>query len=193
MNRLTKKPKLIIFTAPSGAGKTTIVHRLLDADNRLAFSVSACTRPKRDYEIGGKHYYFISQQEFKDKANKGEFIEWEEVYPGIFYGTLASEVERLSKEGKAVVFDIDVKGALSIKQKYADNALTIFIKPPSLEILRERLKNRKSENDETLTKRLDKASYEMTFANRFDRVIVNDNLEKAVKEVQQIIGRFLEL
>ncbi len=185
--------KLIIFTAPSGAGKTTIVHRLLDINPQLAFSVSATTRKKRDYEIDGKHYHFISEGEFKSKIQKGDFVEWEEVYPGIFYGTLISEVERLSGEGKAIVFDIDVKGALQIKEKYGDLALAIFVKPPSIETLKERLTNRNSESDETMTKRLERVNYEMTFEKKFDKVLVNDNLDGAVSEAERIIGRFLEL
>ena len=188
-----KSPKLIIFTAPSGAGKTTIVYRLLDLDKRLAFSVSATTRKKREKEIDGKHYHFLSEKEFKDKVKKGEFVEWEEVYPGIFYGTLLNEVERLTKQGKTIVFDIDVKGALSIKKKYGDKALAIFVKAPSLQALKERLRTRNSENDASMTKRLAKADYEMSFENKFDKTIVNDDLEKAVNEAEKIVGRFLEL
>lgn len=189
----TTQPRLIIFTAPSGAGKTTIVHRLLALDKRLAFSVSATTRKKREKETEGRHYYFLPEAEFRDKVKKGEFIEWEEVYPGIFYGTLISEVEKLTNEGKAIVFDIDVKGALHIKQRYGWRALTIFVRPPSVDTLRERLRKRNSENDESLTKRLEKAEYELSFESRFDKVLVNDDLEKAVDEARQIIGRFLDL
>lgn len=185
--------KLILFTAPSGAGKTTIVHRLLNADKRLAFSVSATTRKKREKETEGLDYYFLSEQAFKEKVRKGEFVEWEEVYSGVFYGTLISEVERLTKDGKAVLFDIDVKGALNIKKKFGDSALAIFVKPPSLEILKERLRNRKSENDESMTKRMERAEYEMSFENKFDTVVVNDNLEQAVAEAKMKVGRFLEL
>ncbi|HXH19876.1 MAG TPA: guanylate kinase [Chitinophagales bacterium] len=184
--------KLIIFTAPSGAGKTTIVHRLLEADSRLAFSVSACTRKKRPNETNGKHYYFLTEEQFKKKIENGEFIEWEEVYPGIFYGTLSSEVERIARQGKAVVFDIDVKGALNIKNKFGNKALAIFVKPPSLEALRERLKRRNSEDEQSLAKRLERVSYELSFENCFDHVIVNDDLDKAVKEARLIIGKFLE-
>ncbi|GIV33959.1 MAG: guanylate kinase [Chitinophagales bacterium] len=183
--------KLIIFTAPSGAGKTTIVHRLLDMDSRLKFSVSATTRKKRDYEVDGKHYYFLTEEEFKSKIQKGEFIEWEEVYPGVFYGTLASEVERLTRAGKAIVFDIDVKGALRLKEKYGDAALTIFVKPPSLQVLRERLANRNSENTQSMVKRLERIKFEMSFEDRFDRVLVNDDLDKAVAEAKKIIDAFL--
>lgn len=184
--------KLIIFTAPSGAGKTTIVHRLLDVDQRLAFSVSACTRKKRDYEIEGKHYHFLTEEEFKRKVEQGEFVEWEEVYQGVFYGTLFSEIEQLSKQGKAVLFDIDVKGALTIKQKFGSRALAIFVKPPSMDILKERLRNRNSENDETLAKRLQRAEYEMTFEDKFDAIVVNDSLDHAVQEAEKLIGKFLE-
>jgi guanylate kinase len=185
-------PKLILFTAPSGAGKTTIVHRLLDIDSRLAFSVSACTRKKRDYEIEGQHYHFLTEEEFKRKIQQDEFVEWEEVYPGAFYGTLYSEIKQLTEKGKAVLFDIDVKGSLSIKKKFGNRALAIFIKPPSLEILKERLRNRKSENDETLAKRLERADYEMTFENKFDAVVINDSLEHAVQEAEKLIGKFLQ-
>lgn len=187
------KEKLILFTAPSGAGKTTIVHRLLNADSRLAFSVSATTRKKREKETDGKDYYFLSEQEFKTRVGKGDFVEWEEVYAGHFYGTLKSEVERLAANGKAILFDIDVKGALNIKRQYGDSAFAIFVQPPSLEILKERLRRRKSENDESLTKRMERAEYEMSFADKFDTVVVNDNLEHAVEEAKQKIGRFLEL
>lgn len=186
------QPKLLIFTAPSGAGKTTIVHRLLHADKRLAFSVSATTRKKRDQETDGKDYYFLSQQEFKERVKKEEFIEWEEVYSGIFYGTLKSEVERLAKENKAILFDIDVKGALNIKRQYGNNALAIFVQPPSLAVLKERLRNRNSENDASMTKRIERAEYEMSFADKFDTVVVNDRLEEAVADATMKIGRFLE-
>lgn len=186
------KEKLILFTAPSGAGKTTIVHRLLDADKRLAFSVSATTRKRREKEIEGKDYYFLSEQAFKERVSNGEFVEWEEVYAGIFYGTLISEVERLTNEGKAILFDIDVKGALNIKKQFGERALAIFVQPPSLEVLKERLHKRKSENDESLTKRMERAAYEMSFADKFDMIVVNDNLESAVEDAKQKVGRFLE-
>lgn len=184
--------KLIIFTAPSGAGKTTIVHRLLDVDDRLAFSVSACTRERRANEIDGRHYHFVTAEEFKQKVEQGAFVEWEEVYPGTFYGTLFSEIDRHTKQNKAVLFDIDVKGALTIKEKFGSRALAIFVKPPSLEILKERLRNRKSESEEMLAKRLQRAEYELTFHDKFDAIIVNDSLDHAVEEAEKLIGKFLE-
>ncbi len=184
--------KVIVFTAPSGAGKTTIVHRMLKSESRLAFSVSATTRPQRDYEKHGKDYHFLTAEDFKNKINTGAFIEWEEVYPGIFYGTLTEEVSRLAADGKTVVFDIDVHGAMNIKKKYGENALTIFVRPPNLNVLRQRLMARKSESDETLTKRLERAGYELGFEHQFDYIVVNDDLETAVIETRGIIGRFLD-
>ena len=184
--------KVIVFTAPSGAGKTTIVHRMLNSESRLVFSVSATTRPQRDYETHGKDYHFLTAEDFKNKINAGAFIEWEEVYPGIFYGTLAEEVSRLAEDGKTVVFDIDVHGAMNIKKKYGDNALTIFVRPPDLNVLRQRLMARKSESDDTLTKRLERAGYEMGFEHQFDYIVVNAGLETAVIETRGIIGRFLD-
>lgn len=183
--------KLIIFSAPSGAGKTTIVHRVLESRNDLEFSVSACSRHMRSNEKDGVDYYFISADEFRNKIQNNEFLEWEEVYENSFYGTLKSEVERIWNKGKHVIFDVDVRGGLNIKNYGNVNALAIFIKPPSLEKLEKRLKTRSTETEETLKNRLDKAAYEMTFANQFDIIIINDDLEKAVNQAKEAVDEFL--
>lgn len=183
--------KLIVFTAPSGAGKTTIVRSLLNTFDNLAFSVSATTRAKRDGEVHGRDYYFIGVNEFKSLMQVNAFLEWEEVYENQFYGTLKSEVERLWKEGKCVIFDIDVKGALNIKKAYPAETLTVFVKPPSPEILFERLRNRKSESEESLQKRINRAAFELTFEKHFDIVLVNDVLEAALKNATDIAERWL--
>lgn len=183
--------KLIIFSAPSGAGKTTIVHQLLASRNDLEFSISACSRPKRKNEIDGVDYYFITADEFKEKINQGEFLEWEEVYENSYYGTLKSEVERIWAKEKHVIFDVDVVGGLNIKKYGKENALAVFVMPPSVEKLEERLKLRSSETPETLKKRLDKANDELTFANKFDKIIINDDLEKAVTEANNLVEEFL--
>ncbi len=186
-----KRGKLIIFSAPSGAGKTTIVKRLMEENPQLAFSVTATTRKKREHEVDGKDYYFISPGEFKKKIENGEFLEWEEVYKGQYYGTLKQEVERLLSEGKHVVFDVDVKGALNLKKIFGKDALAIFVMPPSLEELKRRLENRKTETEETLKKRISKAEYELTFAPEFDVIILNDDLEKAVAEAKKYIEQHI--
>lgn len=183
--------RLIIFSAPSGAGKTSIVHALLDRMPELEFSVSACTRPKRPHETDGKDYYFISTEEFKRKIKENEFLEWEEVYKGEFYGTLKSEPERIWQKGKHVIFDVDVEGGLSIKKQFGRRALAIFVKPPSLEILAERLKKRKTESPENFLKRIEKAKNEMMVANRFDKVLINDDFEKACADAEKIVKKFL--
>lgn len=183
--------KLIIITAPSGAGKTSIVKKLMDTDLPLGFSVSACTRKQRVGEENGKDYYFISTEDFLHKIANHEFAEFEEVYAGSYYGTLKSEIERIWKEDKAVLFDIDVQGALRLKNNFGEKALTIFIKPPSFEILVERLTQRNTESEESLKKRIDKASLELTFENKFDVVIENRVLEDAFLEAKNIINKFL--
>ena len=183
--------KLIVFTAPSGAGKTTIVKELLRVFPDLAFSVSATTRQKRESEVHGKDYYFISADEFRDLIAQDAFLEWEEVYENQFYGTLKREVERLWSLGKDVIFDIDVKGAMRIKSAYPDRTLTVFVKPPSEQVLFERLRNRKSETAESLRIRLEKAAYELTFERHFDVVLVNEVLESAVEQAIQIAGEWL--
>ena len=191
------KGRMLIFTAPSGAGKTTIVRHLLTKYNDLDFSVSATTRQKRSHETDGVDYYFLSTEEFKSKIRNDEFVEWEEVYENQYYGTLKSEVSRLWAEGKHIVFDIEVKGATNIKEMYGDRCLAVFVKPPSLEVLVERLKNRKTESAESLRKRITRVKQEMTYENNFDKVLINDLLEVALKEAeftleQFIYGRILE-
>ena len=183
--------KLLIITAPSGAGKTTIVRHLLNEFDSLAFSVSATTRARRHYETEGKDYYFLSQEEFKSLINQEEFVEWEEVYTDLFYGTLKKELRRLWEEDKNIIFDIEVKGATNIKKAYPDNSLAIFIKPPSIDTLIERLNNRKTESADSLKKRIDRAAEEMTYEHCFDAVVVNDDLEKAFQEAEKIVNDFL--
>lgn len=183
--------KAIIFSAPSGSGKTTIVQRLLDNNKDLAFSISACTRDKRGRnEVNGKDYYFLSPSEFKTKIDNEEFIEWEEVYAGNFYGTLKSEVDRIWKSGNNVVFDLDVRGALNLKKYFGKNALAIFVKAPTFEELARRLKNRQTESAESYSQRLFKAKFELTFEHEFDTVILNDSLEKSVTEAQKLYDQF---
>ncbi len=183
--------KLIIVTAPSGAGKTTIVHHLIGTYDRLAFSVSATTRPKRKNEVEGKDYYFIPVGKFKSLIAEGAFLEWEEVYENQFYGTLKSEVERLWADGKHVIFDIDVKGALNLKTVHPDRTLTIFVKPPTPGSLAKRLRGRKSESEESLQKRIEKANYELSFEKKFDIVLVNDDLETALNEAEWIMEKYV--
>lgn len=185
------KAKLIIFSAPSGSGKTSIVKEILKSDIPFGFSVSATSRQARDGETHAKDYYFFDVEEFKDRVEKDEFLEWEEVYHNQFYGTLKSEVERLRNEGKNVLFDVDVVGGLNIKKYYGEDALSIFVQAPSVEELKNRLKGRGTESDESLQKRLDKAEYEMTFAPQFDAVVVNDKLETAVRECLKLIREFV--
>jgi guanylate kinase len=183
--------KLIIFSAPSGAGKTTIVHELLKSRDDLAFSVSACSRPKRVNEKDGVDYYFMTAYDFRNKISNSEFLEWQEVYENSYYGTLLSEVNRIWAGGRHVIFDVDVVGGLNIKRYGKENALAIFVMPPSVEELEERLKKRSSETEETLKKRLDKAHYELTFAKQFDKIIVNDKLHDAVAEAKKIVDEFI--
>lgn len=183
--------KLIIVTAPSGAGKTTIVRHLLSQYDELAFSVSATNRKKRKHEKNGMDYYFLTTRNFKKKVKSGAFAEWEEVYRNQFYGTLKSEIDRLFNLGKNIIFDIDVQGAFSLSELYADRCLTVFIKPPSLDVLLERLKNRKTETPESLKRRIDKATIELTYADKFDKTLINDDLDIALEEAEAIIKRFL--
>jgi len=181
------KGKLIIISAPSGAGKTSIIKYLMNSELNPAFSVSATSRKPRHNEQHGVDYYFLEHEEFMCKVDNNEFIEWEEVYEGLCYGTLKSEVERLTGEGRNVIFDVDVIGGLNIKKLYGNQALSLFIKPPSVEELKRRLTLRNTDTAETIEKRIAKAEYELTFANQFDAVVVNDELEKACREALQII------
>ena len=187
--RATKKA--IVITAPSGAGKTTLVKLLLKERNDLEFSVSACTRKKRDFEVDGKDYYFLSPTAFKNKLSENAFVEWEEVYEDMFYGTLKSELERIWKNNKSVIFDIDVKGAVNIKKQLGEQVLTIFIKPPTKDELYNRLKGRGTETEETIKKRFDRSVLELAFENKFDKVIVNDKLPLAFEELCDVVEEFL--
>jgi len=187
-------PKLLVFAAPSGAGKTTIVKHLLQKfPQQLAFSVSATTRPIRAGEIDGKDYYFIDVENFRAKIVKGNFLEYEEVYEGRLYGTLFSEIERLTKEGKVVLFDIDVVGATNIKKKFGDSALLVFVKPPAKEVLVERLKNRLTETEEEIQKRTAKMEYELSFETQFDKTLINDKLKSAFIDAENIVKEFLNI
>lgn len=185
------KGKLIIFSAPSGSGKSTLVNYLMSQGLNLAFSVSCTSRAPRGEEQHGKEYYFLSPEEFKTRIANDEFLEFEEVYTDKFYGTLKSEVERLSEAGYTVVFDVDVKGGVNIKKFYGDRALSLFIQPPSIEELSRRLHGRATDTEEVIQQRLDKAAYELTFAPQFDRVIVNDDLETAKAEALAVVSKFL--
>lgn len=183
--------KAIIITAPSGAGKTTLVKMLLNKFTLFSFSVSACTRGIRPNEVDGKDYYFLSEESFQNKIKENAFIEWEEVYDGMFYGTLMSEIERIWALGKVVIFDIDVQGAINLKAKLGLKALAVFIAPPNLEVLKNRLASRGTESKESFEKRIDKAVFELQFQNEMDVVVVNDNLEKAFDDLSNEIAQFL--
>jgi guanylate kinase len=184
--------KLIVFSAPSGSGKTTIVRHLLEqTDLPLAFSISATTRAPRGTEKEGEDYYFLSPEAFRSKIEKGEFLEYEEVYPGLFYGTLASEVKRLWNENKAVLFDIDVMGGISIKKSFPAETLTVFVQPPSIKILEERLRSRNTDTEETLQIRLSKAQKELDQAKAFDEIVINDNLSTALSQTEELVRSFL--
>lgn len=184
--------KLIVFSAPSGSGKTTIVRHLLEqTDLPLTFSISATTRAPRGAEKEGEDYYFLSQEAFKNKIEKGEFLEYEEVYPGLFYGTLASEVKRLWNENKAVLFDIDVMGGISIKKSFPAETLTVFVQPPSIKTLEERLRSRNTDSEETLKIRLSKAQQELDQAQSFDEIVINDNLSTALSQTEELVRSFL--
>ena len=184
--------KVIIFSAPSGAGKSTIVNHLLGRGLGLEFSVSATCRAPRGQEQHGKEYYFFTREEFEKRIAAGEFLEYEEVYPGCFYGTLKSEVERIWLEGHTVLFDVDVVGGLNIKKKFGETALSVFIQPPSVAALRERLIGRATDSPEKIEERVAKAEYELTFADDFDTIIVNDKLEDALREAELKVRQFLE-
>jgi guanylate kinase len=187
-----KKGKLIVFSAPSGSGKTTIVRHLLGIEKlNLEFSISATSRDKRGEEIDGKDYYFLSAKAFKNKIKNDEFLEWEEVYRDNFYGTLKTEVERIWAKGKNVIFDIDVSGGLRIKRKFPDETLALFVKPPSIDELKIRLKKRKTESEDKINMRVAKASAELATAPLFDTIIVNDDLEKALAEAEEKVNGFI--
>ena len=182
--------KVIVFTAPSGSGKTTITRAIMSQFPQLAFSVSATTRPKRDSEQDGVNYFFLTLEQFKEKVSAGDFLEWEEVYPGVCYGTLKSEVERLFDEGKVPVFDVDVKGAVSIKKYFGDNALITFIKVP-IDILIERLKNRGTETEQTLETRRERFAFELSYEDQFDVTIENIDLNSAIEKARTTVQDFL--
>lgn len=181
------KEKLIIFSAPSGSGKTTVVHHLLNMFDQLAFSVSATTRPPREGEEDGVDYYFMSEDEFRKRMDNDEFLEYEEVYEGLFYGTLKSEVQRLWDEGKVVLFDVDVKGGINIKKYYGNKALSVFLKPPSIEELMKRLRKRETEVEHRLQERVNKARSELTYEKEFDIVLVNDDLTHTFTTAESIV------
>ncbi|MEQ8523569.1 guanylate kinase [Gracilimonas sp.] len=186
-----KKGKVIILVAPSGGGKTTLARRLFKEFDQLKFSVSATTRPARKGEVDGKHYYFLSDADFNQKIADGEFLEWEEFYGGKKYGTLRSEVDKKLNSGYFVVLDIEVKGAVNIKKIYGDESLSLFIQPPSIDVLKQRLIDRGTEDDETLALRLERAAKELTYADQFDQVIINDNLDTAYTEVKEAVVKFM--
>jgi guanylate kinase len=184
--------KLIIFSAPSGAGKSTLVQYLLTRGFNMEFSISATSRAPRGTEKNGVEYYFLSLDEFRQKINNQEFLEYEEVYKNCYYGTLRSEVERITEQGKNIVFDVDVVGGLNIKENYKEKALALFIAAPNIDELHKRLQNRGTDSPEMITKRIEKADFEMTFAPMFDKVVVNDDLELAKAEAERSIREFLE-
>ena len=183
--------KLFVFSAPSGSGKTTLVRHLLLQNLPLGFSISATSSPPRGEEKDGEDYYFLSEEEFRQKIEEDAFIEYEEVYKGAFYGTLRSEVERLWANGKNVLFDIDVIGGLNVKEQYPEETLAVFVQPPSLEELEKRLRQRNTETEEKIQQRLDKSATELIYSQDFDVILVNDNLAKAKQEVVRLVKEFL--
>lgn len=183
--------KVVIFSAPSGSGKTSILKKILEKGLPLTFSVSACSRPKREGEVDGRDYYFLSVEEFRQKIKAGAFLEWEEVYEGSFYGTLKSELDRIWAKGHHVIFDLDVLGGVNVKKIFGDRALAIFIRPPSLEELEKRLIKRSTETPATLKKRLTRAKMELSYEKDFDICIVNDNLEEAIFQAEKEIKAFI--
>ncbi len=187
------KGKLIVFSGPSGSGKTSIVKALLrEYEGKVEFSVSAASRPKRFNETNGRDYYFLSPEEFRIKIEEQAFVEWEEVYKDCFYGTLYSEIERITSKGKHVIFDVDVKGGLNIKKRFGKDCVTFFVMPPSVEELEKRLRKRATESEESLQKRLSKAGYEMTFAQSFDFIVINNELQEAISEASDKVKIFMK-
>lgn len=184
--------KIIILTAPSGAGKSSIAYYLLENNEWLSFSVSAATREQRKGELEGIHYYFMSPEEFQEKVENNEFLEWEMVYKDNYYGTLRSEIERIWSEGKTPLLDIDVKGAIRIQKEYPNNSLTIFVEPPSIEVLEQRLRSRGTESEEKIQTRMSKAAYEVSLKDSFDLVILNEDLDKACEEAEKAITQFVK-
>lgn len=190
----TKKGKIIVLSAPSGTGKSTIIASLMQqSDLNLGFSISATCRLPRSNEKHGREYYFLTADEFRQYVNAGKFVEWEEVYPGCCYGTLFSEVKRVTESGKNLIMDIDVKGALNIKERFGPQAICIFIAPPSLSELARRLRDRKTDSEEVIAKRLSKAEYELGFSSEFDKKVINDSLPEAIEEVSEIIRDFTKM
>jgi len=188
----TSKGKMLVVSAPSGAGKTTLVKHLLIQIPSLAFSVSATSRPKRDNEVHGKDYFFLTKEDFKQRIDNGEFLEWEEVYEGVFYGTLIEEVNKTLDEGKHLIFDVDVVGGVNIKKYFGDTAYSIFIQAPSIQVLEQRLRNRCSDTEESISERVQKAAQEMTCAPQFDLVFINDDLNIAREQLTILVKDFLE-
>ena len=184
-------PKAILFSAPSGSGKTTIIKRLLQYFDCFEFSISATSRKPREGERDGIDYYFLSPEDFERRVQAGDFLEWEEVYAGTRYGTLKSEIDRIAERGKVVIFDVDVNGGLNIKRFFGDSAMAIFVMPPSIEVLEQRLRQRGTESEESIQKRLGRSARELDEASRFDKTIVNDDLDRAVAETKAVIEMFL--
>jgi len=187
-----RKDKIIIVSAPSGAGKSTVVKHLMSAGLGLEFSVSVTSRSMREGEMNGREYYFITSDEFRDKIANHELLEWQEVYSGSYYGTLKSEVDRIHYNGHVPIFDLDVVGGLNVKKMYGEKALALFIQPPSVEVLEQRLRSRKSDSEENLRKRLDKAAWELAFAPKFDKILVNGVLAIALKNAENVVRNFLD-
>ena len=187
-----KSGTLIIFSAPSGAGKTTIVHALTERFPRLEFSISATSRQPRHNEQHGRDYYFLSAEEFRKACEEERFVEWEEVYAGTRYGTLKSEMERIWRKGNIILFDVDVMGGIRLKSIFGANALSIFVMPPSVAALRERLTGRGTDSPETIEKRIAKAEQEISYADRFDYVVINDDLQQAIAEVETLVAKFIK-
>lgn len=192
MTELKHKGKCVIFSAPSGAGKTTIVHHLLTHIKELEFSISACSRAPRHTETDGKDYYFIGVEGFRKKIEEGAFVEWEEVYTDNYYGTLVSELERIWKNGHVVIFDVDVVGGLNLKKKLGEHALAVFVQPPSVADLEKRLRHRSTETEEKIQTRLAKAKLELSHADQFDVILLNDHLDTACEEAKQLVKEFIQ-